>query len=173
MVLRVDGSTPNFDIRDGEPAKNGQKVNQQNQDMPSVFGFKDNGNGIVDKEDFSDADMLKIAEEKGLIGKAWASITNLPEIFMKNKGEVSKQKEFIKDLLVNIESGKQIGTVQFGTVDPILGVNTNPVMNIQVKDSKVILTPFKHGQVGTPIEMSEEEFLQKCIDENGILNKAM
>ena len=79
MVCEVRGTTPSFSKHTGlniseQDNNSTNQINQQNKDLPSVFGFKDNGDKIVNKEDFSDENMYKFAEKKGLIGKSWDSI---------------------------------------------------------------------------------------------------
>lgn len=93
MTCKVGGTTPSGNFNVGDYPKEPQKVNQQNQEMPSVFGFKDNGNGIVDKEDFSDTDMLKLAEEKGHIGKKWSEVLGDLQVDDKFSNLAKTQKE--------------------------------------------------------------------------------
>lgn len=177
MAYKINGETPA--LGNNYPVKP-QKMNMQEigkkGDMPAVFGVKDNGDGIVNKEDFSDQGLFDIAQEKGLIGKTWDSLIGnefkaLDKLMRKPNEAAYKQKynQVLQNTMDGLEQGTMGATVQFGHKHPILRVNTNPVMNVQLDGDKVILTPIKNGQQGNQIEMTKEEFMQKCMDETPVI----
>lgn len=110
--------------------------------------------------------MLKFAEEKGFMGRKWSEVVGLTKSYIESKDP----KKALQKTLSDIKKENIVASVQFGEEDPILGINTSPVFNVAVKDNKVVLTPFKNGQKGTPIEMTKEEFIVKCAKENGVMN---
>lgn len=162
MVCEIRGTTPGFLTPHQSGDKKPTTVNQQNTDLPSVFGFKDNGNRIIDKEDFSDVDMYKFAEEQGLIGKTWDSISNLTGMFLNSKKTVGKKEE---------NSMYDVKTLQEHVNDPnksvILSVKNSTaainVKNIDYETGKVKLLYVK-GQM-TDVEMPITDF-EKFLNEN-------
>lgn len=84
------GIQQNYSASESKP-QNDAQTQQKN----SIFGDYNN-NGTVDKSDFKDAALAQMAEEKGLIGKAW---------------------DAVHDILKNITSGKQTYMTQISKDD--------------------------------------------------------
>ena len=77
------GSNNNINNVNNNPKKVENSGNETTSD--SIFGDKNN-NGIIDKNDFSDAKMAALAEARGLIGKSWDSLKEtIDSILNKNQ----------------------------------------------------------------------------------------
>lgn len=80
------GAQQNYPVSGAKP-QNSTQTQQGN----SIFGDFNN-NGIVDKSDFKDASIAQMAEEKGLIGKAWDAVQDM----LKNLTDSGQQEPLSK-----------------------------------------------------------------------------
>lgn len=90
------------------------KADQQKKDPSSIWSDKNN-NGIVDKNDFSDKRMVRLAQEKGLLGRSWDSVKDtIGNLMTRDYEEEGVTSEFRFDkntresYVVDIKDGREI-----------------------------------------------------------------
>ena len=98
------GAQQNYPVSGAKP-QNSTKTQQVN----SIFGDFNN-NGIVDKSDFKDASIAQMAEEKGLIGKAWDAVQDMLKNWTASDQQEPISKLSQEDRQSVIDSFKKKGT---------------------------------------------------------------
>lgn len=181
--MGLDGIQGNNSINNtNQNSKKLQDGNKDKKDSASIFGDKNN-NGLIDKNDFTDAKTAELANEKGLIGRTWDSMNGAFEkLLNSNKPEegLTREPRFNvdtqEDYQADIKDGLEIRRTYYkkdGSIDEILNrqfdENGNLTRNVSVdadgnlryatdvKDNKVVkYTEFKDdGTVNLEINYDE------------------
>ena len=98
------GIQQNYSASESKPQKK-----EQTQQKNSIFGDYNN-NGTVDKSDFKNASLAQMAEEKGLIGKAWDAVQDIVKNLTTSGGQEPMSKLSQDDRQSTIEDLKKYGT---------------------------------------------------------------